>query len=150
MNLMRGRFHALLGLLLLLCSWTALQAQTVAPPQDILLRNVTLTDPSGEAEDKVVNILLRQGKLELITGDKISRKEAGQVVDAAGGFIVGRLELGKQPSFIIFSEDPRTNFEVMLDTKMHSSFAIHEGIVTKNKAARHKSRLNKRVKTLAV
>jgi phosphate-selective porin OprO/OprP len=132
MKLMLGQFLTLLGLLLLLCSWTALQAQTVAPPQDILLRNVTLTDPSGEAEDKVVNILLRQGKLQLITGDKISRKEAGQVVDAAGGFIVGRLELGKQPSFIIFSEDPRTNFEVMLDTKMHSSFAIHEGIVTKN------------------
>jgi phosphate-selective porin OprO/OprP len=133
MNLMRGRFHALLGLLLLLCSWTPLQAQTVALPQNILFRNVTLIHPSGEAEDKVVNILLRESKLELITGDKISRKEADQVVDASGGFIVGKLKLGEPASFIIFSEDPRENFEVMVDTKSHSSFTVNNGVVLKNR-----------------
>ena len=46
-------------------------------------------DPARQAEDKVVNILIRDGKLEVVTEDKISRDEAEQVVNAGEGFIVG-------------------------------------------------------------
>ena len=105
----------------------------VTGPENILIRNVTLIDPSGKTEDKVVNILIRERKLEVITEDKISRKEADQVVDANEGFIVGKLEVGELPSFLIFREDPREDFGVMLDTKTYSSFAVHEGIVVKNR-----------------
>ena len=66
----------------------------VTGPENILIRNVTLIDPSGKTEDKIVNILLRERKLDVITEDKISRKEADQVVNANEGFIVGKLEVG--------------------------------------------------------
>jgi phosphate-selective porin OprO/OprP len=102
-------------------------------PENILVRNVTLIDPARESEDRVVNILIRERKLEVVTEDKISRKEADQIVNAHKGFIVGKLEVGEPPSFLIFREDPRENFDVMLDTKAYSSFAVHEGVVVKNR-----------------
>jgi len=100
--------------------------------EDVLLRNVTLIDPAGKSEDRVVNILVREHKLEVVTEDKISRKEADLVVNANGGFLVGSLKIGELPNFIIFREDPRENFQVMLDTKNYSSFAVHDGVVVKN------------------
>ena len=102
-------------------------------PETILVRNVTLIDPARESEDRVVNILIRERKLDVVTEDKISRDEADQVVNANKGFIIGKLEVGGLPSFMIFREDPRENFDVMLDTKSYSSFAVHEGVVVKNR-----------------
>lgn len=124
-------------LFLIILTVIALNCLTAANAQVLgtggtLVRNVTLIDPAGEGEDKVVNILIRDLKLEVVTEDKVSRNEADQVVNANGGFIVGKLEVGELPSFIIFDEDPRQNFEIMLDTKTHSSFAVHDGIVIKN------------------
>jgi phosphate-selective porin OprO/OprP len=124
-------FLVILFTALLQCS-TLVNAQILGP-QDTLVRNVKLTDPAGKVEDKVVNILIVAGKLEVVTEDKISRDEADKVVNANGGFIVGKLVVGESPSFMIFNDDPRKNFEVMLDTKTYSSFAVHDGIVIKNR-----------------
>lgn len=44
------------------------QAQTLGPNR-VLIRNVTLFDPSATVEDKVVNILLRDNKLDIVTED---------------------------------------------------------------------------------
>ena len=41
-------------------------AQTI-DPEAVLIRNVLLIDPNEEAEDRVVNILIREDKLEIIT-----------------------------------------------------------------------------------
>jgi phosphate-selective porin OprO/OprP len=125
---------ACLALFLLLPGGVCL-AQTEGPdsPEDVLLRNVTLIDPTGKAEDRIVNILILEGKLDLVTEDKISRDEADQVVNAEKGFILGKLEIGEAPSFMIFKDDPRKNFEVMLDTRTWSSFAVHEGVVVRNR-----------------
>ena len=118
--------------LLILLLPLAAGAQDIDPDR-VLIRNVTLIDPAGKTEDTIVNILIREHKLELITEDKISRDEADQVVNAQGGVIVGKLEIGQQPSFLIFSEDPRENFQVMLDTRTYSIFAVHDGVVVKNR-----------------
>lgn len=91
-----------------------------------------MIDPAGNAEDRLVNILIRDQKLEVVTEDKISRNEADQVIDASGGYIVGKLEVGELPNFIVLSSDPREDFEVMLDTKTYASFAVHDGRVVKN------------------
>ena len=112
--------------------FTTMASAQLLGPEDILVRNVTLIDPAGESEDKIVNILIRDVKLEVVTEDKISRGEVDQVLNANKGFIVGKLEVGKSPSFMIFTKDPRKNFEIMLDTKTYSSFAVHDGIVVKN------------------
>ena len=100
--------------------------------EDILLRNVVLTDPTGRTPDRSVNILIRSQRLEVISEDKISRKEAQQVINANGGFIVGKLEVGEAPNFVILKTDPRLNFEAILDTRAWSSFAVHNGLVVKN------------------
>ena len=123
----------LLAVLVILALWyTTLPAQ-ITGPENILLRNVTLMDPTGKTPDRVVNILIRERKLEVITEDKISRDEAEQVINANGGFILGKLEVGELPSFMILSEDPRENFDVLLDTRTYARFAVHEGVVVKNR-----------------
>jgi len=123
----------LLAVLVVLALWyTTLPAQ-ITGPENILLRNVTLMDPTGKTEDRVVNILIRGRKLEVITEDKVSRDEAEQIINANGGFIVGKLEVGELPSFMILSEDPREDFRVMLDTRIYARLAVHEGVVVKNR-----------------
>jgi len=97
-----------------------------------LIRNVVLFDPSGSVEDKVVNILLVDDKLDLVTEDKISSDNVTTVVNADNGFLVGRLNIGASPSFIIFRDDPRQNFAVLMDTLSHSVFTVDAGVVVKN------------------
>jgi phosphate-selective porin OprO/OprP len=107
-------------------------AQTIGPER-VLVRNIVLFDPNGAAEDRVVNILLRDNKLDLVTEDKISRAEADMVVNANKGILLGKLAIGEKPSFLIFNEDPRENFDVMMDTFTYSVFAVDDGVVVKNR-----------------
>lgn len=102
-------------------------------PETVLIRNVTLIDSNGESADRVVNILIRGNKLDIVTEDKISRNDALMVVNARGGVMLGKLALGETPSFMIFSEDPRVNFEVLMDTLTYSVFVVHDGVVIKNR-----------------
>jgi len=110
----------------------ALLAQVIGPER-VLIRNAILLDPNGAVEDKLVNILISKNRLEVVTEDKISRNEVQMVINANKGFILGRLELGEAPSFIIFYDDPRENFEVMKDTFTYSLLVIEEGVVVKNR-----------------
>lgn len=107
------------------------QEQTIGPNR-VLIRNVLLFDPGGNTEDKVVNILLRHNKLDIVTEDKLSRDDADMVVNAKKGILMGKLTLGELPSFVIFKEDPRENFEVIMDTFSYSVFVVHDGVVVKN------------------
>jgi len=115
-------FTCFLLFLVLISSFSA-HAQTIGPNR-VLIRNVILFDPGGPADDRVVNLLLRNNELDIVTEDKISRKDADMVVNAHGGVLMGKLEIGQKPSFIIFEEDPRDNFEVMMDTFSYSVFAV--------------------------
>ena len=107
-------------------------AQTIGPNR-VLIRNVILFDPKGAVEDKVVNILLRDNRLDIVTEDKISRDEADMIVNAHEGLLMGKRQIGQKPSFIIFEEDPRENFDVLMDTFTYSVFAVDEGVVVKNR-----------------
>ena len=102
-------------------------------PVNILVRNVTLMDPTGKTADRIVNILIRDRKLDVVTEDKISQDEADRVINANLGFILGKLEVGEPPSFMILSEDPREHFEVLLDTRVYARLAVHEGVVVRNR-----------------
>jgi phosphate-selective porin OprO/OprP len=119
-------------LLLVLMTGQSTLAQDM-PRRDVLVRNVTLADPAGQAEDTTVNMLIRAGILDIITEDKISRSEADQVVNADGGFVLGKLEVGQPANFMILSSDPREDFEVLLDTRTFASFAMHDGLVVRNR-----------------
>lgn len=101
-------------------------------PDPILIRNVRLIDRDRGAEDVVVHILIKGKRLELVTKDRIPAAEAELVVDAQGGFLLGTMDVGKPPSFLILDEDPRESFDVLLDTAIHAQFAVHEGQIVKN------------------
>jgi phosphate-selective porin OprO and OprP len=131
-NCRRSHVFTSFLLFLVLTSSFSVHAQTIGPNR-VLIRNVILFDPNGAVEDKVVNILLRDNKLDIVTEDKISRDDADMIVNAREGILMGRLEIGQKPSFIIFEEDPRENFEVMLDTFTYSIFAVDAGVVVKNR-----------------
>lgn len=108
--------------------------QTVLAGQadNILIRNVLLIDPTANTEDREVNILIRDQKLNLISEDKISSKEAGLTLDGDNGVIIGKLEIDENPNFMILKEDPRVNFQTLLDTKKYAVFAMHEGKIVKS------------------
>ena len=111
-------------------------AEEVSAVPNILIRNATLIDPSGTTPDRMVSLLVRDGKLEIVTEDTIPGEEADEVVNANAGFIIGNLEIGAAPSFMILSLDPREDFEALLDTKTYASFAMHDGQVVKNTLVR--------------
>ncbi len=117
----------------MICSTAANGAALPDATQDILIRNVTLIDQAAGVSDRTVNILVRAGKLEIITEDTIPASEADLVEDAGGGFVLGKLEVGSPPSFIILSGDPRERFDVLLDTRTYTTFAIHRGEVVRDR-----------------
>ena len=121
------------GLLVVLCIAQPLAYGQSTGPERILIRNVVLFDPAGRVEDKVVNLLLRENKLDLVTEDKVSRDEADLVVNAQLGVIMGKLELGTSPNFMIFNDDPRDNFQVLMDTLASAVFVVHDGVIVRNR-----------------
>jgi phosphate-selective porin OprO/OprP len=113
-----------------------LVAEEIPAVPDILIRNVTLLDPGATAPDRMVSLLIRDGKLELITEDPIPAEGVDEVVNANAGFVIGSLEIGAPPNFMILIADPREDFQVLLDTKQYASFAMHDGKIVKNTLVR--------------
>ena len=56
--------------------------------------------------------------------------------DAKGDLFLAKLEVGIPAAFIILDQDPRTNADVLLDTKSHAVFAVSKGEVVLNKLIR--------------
>lgn len=126
-------FHV--AILMMIPFW-GLSQELITDMQNIIIRNVTVIDQTRKTEDEVVSILIRDKKLKLVSRDKIELKEADIAFDAKGGFVLGRLELGSLAGFIILDQDPRTNVDVMLDTRTYGVFAVSKGEVVLNKLTR--------------
>jgi len=127
----------ILAVLILIIVSTSIFAQDMINNlEKILIRNVTVIDQSGRTDDLVVSILIEQKELEMISQDKIPLSEADITLDANGGFVLGKLEVGVPAVFIILEKDPRTDVDVILDTKNSAVFAISKGNVVLNKLNR--------------
>ncbi|MCK5878286.1 MAG: hypothetical protein KAH24_00795 [Holophagae bacterium] len=98
----------------------------------VIIRNVKIVDLSEIVDDKIVQILIEDGTLSLVTEDPIAREESDLVIDADKGVLMGGLKPGARPSFMIFAKDPRIDFTVMLDTNRYAVFAIHKGDIFRN------------------
>jgi phosphate-selective porin OprO/OprP len=122
----------LLAVLLALPLWTGTQTAEAEPAElSVVLRNVTLTDPEAQAPDVLINLVIENGSLELVSQDNPARADDYEL-DAGGAFLLGRLQTGQPPSFLLLNEDPRENFSVLLDTASHAVFAINDGVIEKN------------------
>ena len=102
----------------------------IVDPQNVLIRNVHILQ--GDVEDVTVSMLIRDNKLEIVSKDEISTPDGVLALDANGGYVIGTLQMGEAPSFIILGEDPRDNFDVLLDTETHVVFAVHQGQLRKS------------------
>ena len=122
--------------ILMMLPFIGVTQDLISDMQNILIRNITVIDLSGETEDVVVSILVKQKKLELVTQDKIALNKADIAFDAKGGFILGKLEIGSLAAFIILDQDPRVNEVVLLDTRLYAVFAFAKGEVVLNKLIR--------------
>jgi phosphate-selective porin OprO and OprP len=121
--------HILVGILLSAGLAASVQAQ---PGKTILLRNVTLPGQVGSQQKLVVNMLIRNAELDILTEDFIPLDEAELSYDAREGVVLGELKLGAPASFLVLDGDPAENVELLLDTKNHATFAIHQGSILKN------------------
>jgi phosphate-selective porin OprO/OprP len=112
------------------------RAASPIQPETVLVRNVTLINQEGQAEDVIVNILIRDNKLDVVTKDEIPADTAELALDAQQGILLGQLNLGQPPSFLILDGDPRDDFHVLLDTATYARFAIKEGEIVFNQLQR--------------
>jgi phosphate-selective porin OprO/OprP len=119
---------------LLLCAtiFASLAHAQIVDPQNVLIRNVQLIEGGERTAGISVNIMIRDNKLEVVTKDEVPIEEAAMAVDARGGYLFGQLKIGETPSFIILNQDPRDNFEVLLDTGLFTTFAVHDGRLFRN------------------
>ena len=110
---------------------TTTQAQVV-DPQNVLIKNVILVASDEQDEDAVVNILIVDNKLSVVTQDDIPITKSGTSVDARNGFLLGELIIGSAPSIVILDEDPRSNVLMLVDTGPHAVFALDNGELIRN------------------
>jgi len=95
--------------------------------ETILIRGVQLIAEDDREATITVNILIKARKLSVVTKDEIPPSGAELVLDAQGGFVLGRLSIGEPASFLILDQDPREDIEVLLDTRSYTRFAIYKG-----------------------
>ncbi len=117
-------------------SATAQSRAAAATPETVLVRNVTLVDQKGEKEDTIVNILIRDSKLDVVTQEDIAVDTAKLALDAQKGVLLGKLVVGEPASFMILAGDPREDFQILLDTATYASFAIRDGVIVRNRLLR--------------
>lgn len=127
------RFNVNYARLLLVSLFLAFVIPVQAQPgKTILIRNVTLAGQGDSEKGLVVNILIKKAELDILTEDHIPLAEADVSYDAREGVVLGELKLGEPASFLVLDGDPAENVELLLDTKTHATFAIHQGRVMKN------------------
>ena len=98
----------------------------------ILIRNVTLPGQESSKEKLLVNILIKDLELDILTEDFIPLDNADVSYDAGGGVVLGELKLGEPATFLVLDGDPTENVDLLLDTKTHATFAIRKGSILKN------------------
>lgn len=100
--------------------------------ETLLINKVTLVNPDDDKKTTIANILIKNQVLELISQDNLNNESISHVIDAQEGILLGTLELGESPNFLILSQNPYKDFTVLLDTKKYAVLAIHKGKLVKN------------------
>jgi len=122
-------------LLLLLLAASSASSQESTETVTLLIENVRLVSPDAAKDEPRLNLVIRGRKLDIVTKDEVPVEEFTLTFDAKGNYLLGQLKVGESPSFIIFDDDPRENFDVLLDSEEHILLAIKDGNVVANKLA---------------
>ncbi len=112
-----------------------ISAQTTDQPEqvtDLAITNVYLIGRQDAASDVLVNVLIRDGKLLVVTENELPENAARTRVDGQKGFLFGRLEIGKPARVVILDTDPRADISVLVDSAKHSRFALQDNEIVLN------------------
>jgi phosphate-selective porin OprO/OprP len=93
---------------------------------------VYLVGNAGAENDLLVNLLIIDGRLKVVTRDEIRMSKTRITIDAKNGFLMGNLLIGDAPSFLILDQNPHENYEIYLNTEAHLLFAMEKGIIVRN------------------
>lgn len=116
-----------------LCAISVAYAADDTRLDDVLIKNVRIINPGDPSQMEPASLRIHGGELKLVTKDKIVADEDESIFDAGGGYLLGKLEVGAPPTFIILDENPVSNVEVLADTGPHVVFAIDNGVLLSNK-----------------
>ena len=116
------------------CMPRSVHGQQSEPAQtSVLIRNLHILKRSSEGQSIHVDLILRGKVLDLVTEEEVASDATDVVLDGQGGFLLGKLQPGSPPSFIVLSEDPRLDFGVLLDTDRYTTLAVKEGVIIRNR-----------------
>jgi len=122
--------RALAFALLLLAAVPPLVAAAELP--EMIIRNVLVLESGSKTDATSVDIHIIKGRVALVSEDRIHAAAGVRVEDADGGYLLGDLEVGLPPQFLIVDDNPMKNFEVLLDTPTHTTFAINGDEIVKD------------------
>ena len=98
----------------------------------LVIRNVTFAAKLEGQPDTVANILIYEYKLALVTKEMPPMNDETRIIDAQKAFLLGNVEIGKKPTFLLFTEDPRTSEHVLMDTDTTAKLMVYAGVVIRN------------------
>lgn len=104
-----------------------------ADPKNLLIRNVRTISNNSDTAAVMVDILIENNLLELVSTKPLKKPNNISALDAHGGYLLGNLKLNAPPKFIILDKDPRGKFNVWLDFESNMIFAIEDGVIHRNR-----------------
>jgi len=117
---------------LILATMSAPRAYGAEIP-DLIIRNVHIIGTGSQTEHTLANVQVVGNKIRLVSRDRIPAQSNMQVLDAKNGYLLGNLTVGSAPRFMILSDDPTADLNVLLDTKQFAVFAVDDGQLVVNK-----------------
>lgn len=124
--------HLIVVTVLLFAVTLAERANGEAIP-DLIIRNVHIIGTGSQTEHTLANLQIADNKIRLVSKDTIPAKDDIKVLDAENGYLLGKLGVGSVPKFMILSDDPTADLNVLLDTKQFLLFAVDDGELVVNK-----------------
>jgi len=100
---------------------------------DLIIRNVHIIGTGSQTEHTLANVRIVGNKIKLVSKDTIPAEDGIQVLDADNGYLLGNLTIGNAPRFMILSDDPAADLNVLLDTRQYVLFAVDDGQLVVNK-----------------
>ncbi len=122
-----------LAALMWLCAISVATPAEQTRLDDVLIRGVQIISPADPSESELATLRIRNGELKLVTKDNVVADDSESTFDANGGYLLGKLEIGAPPTFIILDENPVSNVAVLADTGPHVVFAVDNGMLLENK-----------------
>jgi phosphate-selective porin OprO/OprP len=99
---------------------------------EMIIRNVQIIEAGSKIKTTSVDIHIKKGRVAHVSEDRIHAEAGVRVEDADNGYLMGDLEVGLPPQFLIVDKNPIENFEVLLDTPAHTTFAINGDEIIKD------------------